>query len=667
MTMIFKTAVFILTVTVLSGAQGSVLLVGGGGEDYNDWSDVPYRWLVDHAPNKKVLVMHYSTTSTFMPSYFVSLGAVSSTNLVISSLAVANDSANYRTILEYDGIFLRGGDQWQYVNRWKGTLVEKAIKEVYQRGGVVGGSSAGEAVLSQVIFDARITSTSPQSALRNPLSSGITFTEDFLGFVPGILADTHFYERGRLGRLLAMLAVYKTQQGKEITGVGVDYNTAMGVTSDGVGEVMGAGTVTIFRFTPNSSYVLETAKPLSMTNVRFDQLTKGFKFNIITGEIIPPVTALSFSPQSIVNVPNTILLEGSGRLSDWFGVNGSLKRLQSLLSSSTDTIGLFSSFVSQQNARSVDSCLQSWNTGTRLLFINEARRNDPEFAAMIQGCKGFVFVGNSPDSAARLFDASTVAGNALRSKLTDGTPALFISNDVILSADTGAGRIEFHIYGAYYGYLVITKGLGILPGMSIVPRLYENSDYTDNRASGMFWSLAKGRASYGLLIDVASHVSISNTALKPYGLTPVMVVDAREVRIVDFPLWKDPGKANPRQNAALIGGKIHVVRQGDSLDLASIVQSVREVDAPASFRLFPNYPNPFNPGTTISFRLQSTEFVTITVYDILGKRVKILVNTILSQGEHTVEFTADGLASGPFFYVIRAGSAVQTGKMILSK
>jgi len=667
MSMMLKIFYSIIAVSILGMAQGSVLLVGGGGEDYNDWSDAPYRWLVDHAPNKKVLVMHYSTTSTFMPPYFISLGAVSSTNLVISSVAVANDSANYRTILEYDGIFLRGGDQWQYVNRWKGTLVEKAIKEVFQRGGVVGGTSAGEAVLSQVIFDARVTSTSPQSALRNPLSSGITFTEDFLGFVPGILADTHFFERGRLGRLLAMLAVYKTQQGKDIIGVGVDYNTAMGVTADGVGEVMGSGTVTLLRFTPNSSYVLETAKPLSMANVRFDQLTNGFKFNISTGDIIPPPTALSFFPQSIVSVPNTILLDGSSRLSDWFGVNGSLKRLQSLLSASTDTVGLFSSFVNQQNARSVDSCLQAWNIGSRLLFINEARRNDPEFAAAIQGCKGFVFIGNSPDSASRLFDATTLSGNALRSKLTDGTPALFISNDAILSADTGAGRLEFHIYGAYYGYLVIAKGLGILPGMSIVPRLYENSDYIDNRASGMFWSLAKGRASYGLLIDVASHVSITNSTLKPYGSTPVMVVDAREVRIVDFPAWKDPGKANPRQNAALIGAKIHVIRQGDSLDLASIVQSVKHSNTPETFRLFPNYPNPFNPKTTIFFRLPSSEFVNITVYDVLGKRVTTLVNAMFSHGDHFVEFSADGLSSGPFFYVMRSGSVIQTGKMILSK
>jgi hypothetical protein len=119
--------------------QGSVLLVGGGSEDYGDWSDQPYRWLVNHAPNKVILVMHYSDGSTWLESYFRSFGATSATSLIISTKTAANDSVNYRAILAASGVFLRGGDQWQYVNLWKGTLVEKAIRELFQRGGVVGG------------------------------------------------------------------------------------------------------------------------------------------------------------------------------------------------------------------------------------------------------------------------------------------------------------------------------------------------------------------------------------------------------------------------------------------------------------------------------------------------------------------------------------------------
>jgi len=48
-----------------ASAQGSVVLVGGGSENYNDWSDNPYRWLVTHAPNRKIAVIHYSDTNTW--------------------------------------------------------------------------------------------------------------------------------------------------------------------------------------------------------------------------------------------------------------------------------------------------------------------------------------------------------------------------------------------------------------------------------------------------------------------------------------------------------------------------------------------------------------------------------------------------------------------------
>ncbi len=112
-------------------AQGSVLLLGGGSEDYNDWSDKPYRWLVEQAPNRRIAILHYSTTSSWLVSYFKWLGAASDTSFAIGSTASANDSSNYRAILACDGVFLRGGDQWQYISKWKGTLVETRDQRRY--------------------------------------------------------------------------------------------------------------------------------------------------------------------------------------------------------------------------------------------------------------------------------------------------------------------------------------------------------------------------------------------------------------------------------------------------------------------------------------------------------------------------------------------------------
>ena len=80
-----------------------------------------------------------------------------------------------------------------------------------------------------------------------------------------------------------------------------------------------------------------------------------------------------------------------------------------------------------------------------------------------------------------------------------------------------------------------------------------------------------------------------------------------------------------------------------------------------------NYPNPFNPSTTIQYTLSQPENVKLVVYDILGKEVKTLVNESQGPGTHNVVFNAGNLSSGIYFYSITAGSFHQIKKMMLLK
>ena len=86
---------------------------------------------------------------------------------------------------------------------------------------------------------------------------------------------------------------------------------------------------------------------------------------------------------------------------------------------------------------------------------------------------------------------------------------------------------------------------------------------------------------------------------------------------------------------------------------------------PASFILKQNYPNPFNPITTITFTMPQTELVTLKVFDILGKEITTLINEELNAGEHEIKFDAKNLASGVYFYRMKAGSFSETRKFIL--
>jgi hypothetical protein len=90
-------------------------------------------------------------------------------------------------------------------------------------------------------------------------------------------------------------------------------------------------------------------------------------------------------------------------------------------------------------------------------------------------------------------------------------------------------------------------------------------------------------------------------------------------------------------------------------------------DIPSDYVLYNNYPNPFNPSTTINFSVLSSEFVTLKVFDVLGNEVAVLVDEEKPAGIYEVKFDAIGLSSGIYFYKLQAGSFVETKKMILMK
>lgn len=91
-------------------------------------------------------------------------------------------------------------------------------------------------------------------------------------------------------------------------------------------------------------------------------------------------------------------------------------------------------------------------------------------------------------------------------------------------------------------------------------------------------------------------------------------------------------------------------------------------ERPQSVALNDNYPNPFNPSTSITFRLPETRTVTINVFDILGRRVQALVrNQQMPAGTHAIRFNAEQLSSGVYLYQLKAGDFSQTKKMLLIK
>jgi ligand-binding sensor domain-containing protein len=84
-----------------------------------------------------------------------------------------------------------------------------------------------------------------------------------------------------------------------------------------------------------------------------------------------------------------------------------------------------------------------------------------------------------------------------------------------------------------------------------------------------------------------------------------------------------------------------------------------------TYTLFQNYPNPFNPTTTISFSLPSKSFVTLKMFDVLGKEVASIVSEEMSQGSYSMQWNASNMPSGVYFYRLQAGSFTETRKLVL--
>jgi hypothetical protein len=88
---------------------------------------------------------------------------------------------------------------------------------------------------------------------------------------------------------------------------------------------------------------------------------------------------------------------------------------------------------------------------------------------------------------------------------------------------------------------------------------------------------------------------------------------------------------------------------------------------PDVFYLSQNYPNPFNPVTVIKYQIPEVSFVSLKVYDVLGREISILINDEKSAGSYTVELDGSKLTSGIYFYRLIAGDFIETKSMMLMK
>jgi hypothetical protein len=103
--------------------------------------------------------------------------------------------------------------------------------------------------------------------------------------------------------------------------------------------------------------------------------------------------------------------------------------------------------------------------------------------------------------------------------------------------------------------------------------------------------------------------------------------------------------------------------------LSEMITAVKESksEIPTTFSLSQNFPNPCNPSTTISFTLPTRSFVTLRIFDLLGREVSTIVSEEMMPGNYSKQWNAAAFASGVYFYRLQAGTYSETKKLLLLK
>jgi len=254
------------------------LIAIGGAEDKTSNLEVLTR-VFAHAPSENRTVAVIATASQIpeevLPAYeevFKRLGATDVHSLDVQGRAAAKDPATARAVQRAGVIFFTGGDQLRLTHVLGGTPLLQAVRTSYREGAVVAGTSAGAVALSSTM----IYNGSAADALRK----GAVKMSNGLGFVDGVVIDSHFLERGRFTRLMEVGAT-----NPEYLGLGLGEDAGVIFRNGGFVEAIGPGHVIVVDCQDlGGSNVadLEDGQPVALENVIMHALIAGHGYDRTT-------------------------------------------------------------------------------------------------------------------------------------------------------------------------------------------------------------------------------------------------------------------------------------------------------------------------------------------------------------------------------------------------
>lgn len=225
---------------VSTNPLGGVCLMGGASED-----DEAMKWFLNRANGGDVLVLRASGSDGYNNYFYSELGVeVNSVETIRFNDASANtDPYILDKIQKAEAIWFAGGNQWNYISYWRNSPIDSLINEaISERNIVIGGTSAGMAILGSHYFSAQNNTITSTAALDNPYNSNVTVDNTpFLQvpFLNEVITDTHYDNPDRRGRHSVFLARILTDSGVQAKGIACDEYTAVCIDENGLARVFG--------------------------------------------------------------------------------------------------------------------------------------------------------------------------------------------------------------------------------------------------------------------------------------------------------------------------------------------------------------------------------------------------------------------------------------------
>lgn len=228
------------TVNISTSPEGGICMMGGATEH-----DEAMKWFLERAKGGDILVLRASGSDGYNNYLYSQLGvSVNSVETIIFHQVSANSEPYiHQQIQQAEAIWLAGGNQWDYISFWRNSAIDSLINDaIINRNIVIGGTSAGMAILGKYYFSAQTGTVTSSTALSNPYHTSVNVdSTKFLNLVMlrDVITDTHYDNPDRRGRHITFLGRVLQDWNIKAKGIACEEYTAVCIDTNGIARVFG--------------------------------------------------------------------------------------------------------------------------------------------------------------------------------------------------------------------------------------------------------------------------------------------------------------------------------------------------------------------------------------------------------------------------------------------